>query len=207
MTFAKLQPCTISICASHAGSVRRVAWISFQSDASVSVGLVDSALVLREFETKAFLWNSFNRMTTEFLAPDNPAATKRVYNPHMTFHPPHWLHLTEQKGSAAKKPFEAIAPIELAVRQQGVVPWVRFTSKPLAKIAPSPKDQKRQAIVLEASLSNSIRVAVDFVSPGDISTDAELGRPAWFDHGAYRVRVSVAEATGQSASIGWIHQS
>ena len=208
MTTAKLPASAITIWATHGGKHYRIGWLSLQSDSSISVGLVDSALILRDFEVKAFVWSAFNRVTTEFLAPDNTAATKRVYSPHMTFHPPHTLHLTEQKGGTTKrKPFEAIADIDLAVRQQGTVPWVRFTSKPVSKISPSAKDQKRQAIEVAVDLANSIRLSVDFVAPADTTADAALGAATWFDHGAYRVRVSVIEAPGQPASIGWIHQS
>lgn len=208
MTSPKLAASAITIGATSASKYHRIGWLSLQPDGSISVGLVDSALILRDFEAKAFVWSAFNRVTTEFLAPDDTAATKRVYNPHMTFHPPHWLHLTEQKGSASKrKPFEAIADIELAVRQQGIVPWVRFTSKSIAKITATAKDQKRQGIEVAADPSDSIRLAVDFVAQGDTSVDPALGASTWFDHGPYRVRVSVKVAPAQSASIGWIHQN
>ncbi|MBT2299259.1 hypothetical protein J7E70_02165 [Variovorax paradoxus] len=198
----------LTLGAQNAGRFYRLGWVSLQSDESISVGLVDSALVLRDFEAKKFVWSAFNRMTTEFLAPHDPSASRRVYSPHLTFHPPEWLHLTEQKGSASKRvPFEAIAPIELAVRQQGIVPWVRFTSKPLSKITPTPVNGKRETIEIQADLQMSVRISVDFVPPGDSTVDPDLGHSEWFDHGDYRVRVALSETPAQAAALGWIHQN
>jgi hypothetical protein len=204
----KLAASAITIGAQCGGKFHRIGWVSLQADGAISVGLSDSALILRDFEAKAFLWNAFNRTTVEFYVPHDPTASRRVYGPHMTFHPPGWLHLTEQKGGASKRsPFQAITDIALMVRQQGVVPWIRFTSKPVGKIDGAVKNAGRQAIEIAADAASSICLSVDFVPANDAIVDAELGVAEWVDHGAYRLRVSLAETTGQPASIGWIHQS
>jgi hypothetical protein len=123
----------ITLCAECEGKILRIGWVSLQPDGSVSVGLNDRALIVRHFEEKQFLWNVFNRITVEYFVPDDPLASRSVAQPHLTFHPPHWFHLT---GGPKRKLFEGIADIELAVRQQGTVPWVRFISKPLEERRP-----------------------------------------------------------------------
>lgn len=121
----------ITLCAQYGPKDLRIGWVSLQGDGSMSAGLNDRALMIRDFEARQFVWSAFNRETLAFVAPDDPAATRSVVRPHMTFHPPHWLHLTDGSG---RHPFEAIADIELAVQQQGTVPWIRFASKPVAKL-------------------------------------------------------------------------
>jgi hypothetical protein len=58
------------------------------------------------------------------------------------------------------------------------------------------------------SLECSVKLAVDFVAPGDVTAEPDVLGTEWFDHHGYRIRVSAAEARGQQyATLGWFHES
>jgi hypothetical protein len=119
----------ITLCATAGGKVLRIGWISLQPNGDISAGLNDRAFIARDFDATQFVWSAFNRVRVEYLVPSDPKAAQAIVQPHLTFHVPHYLHLTS-KGS--RESFRAIADIALAVQQQGEVPWVRFISKPLS---------------------------------------------------------------------------
>ena len=166
-----------------------------------------------DFEAKKFVWSAFNRMRVAYFLPEDPRAAVPLMEPHLTFHAPDWMHLTAKNKKFHDKPFEAIAPIELAVSQQGVVPWVRFISRRVGALAnagmPRTNERHQPALMFDApSLECSVKLAVDFVAPGDTVPEPGVLGTEWFDHGPYRVRVSAAVAPGQQyATLGWFHES
>ena len=204
----------ITVCAAFNDVAYRVGWVSLQPGGDVSVGLNARALVTPDFEAKEFVWSAFNRIQVAYFVPEDPRAAKPLMEPHLTFHAPDYLHLTAKNKKGKGKPFEAIAPIELAVRQQGVVPWVRFISRRVGLLAQVGAamggTRHRQHVVTfqVPSLECSVKLAVDFVAQGDATPDTGVLGTEWFDNGPYRLRISAAEARGQQyATLGWLHES
>lgn len=206
----------LTICAEHAGKQLRVAWVSLQPDGSISVGLHDRALIVRDFQHQSFVWSAFNRETLVFVVPHNPEAMKSVAQPHISFHPPkvingvphgEWFHVTDGKG---KRLFEAIAPMELAVYQQGEVPWIRFVSKPVSELAEA-KGLRAQGLnrVIAVPVENSDRsvaLSVDFIASGSTNNFAGAEVNEFIDHGKYCLRLAISLIPGQKATLAWIHQ-
>lgn len=192
----------------------RIGYISLQPRGDVTVGLNDRALIARDFTVKKFVWSAFNRIRVAYFVPEEPRAAQPLVQPHLTFHAPDWVHLTAANKKGKEKPFEAIAPMGLAVQQQGTVPWVRFVSKRVAALKPASglraganhaQDVLSFAV---ASLDSSIQLAVDFVAPGDNTPESSVLGSAWYDHEGYRLRVSATEVSGQQhATLGWFHES
>lgn len=206
----------VAICAEHSGRQLRVAWVSLQPDGSISVGLNDRALVVRDFQHQAFVWSAYNRETLVFVVPDDPAAMRTVSQPHISFHPAktikgvehgEWVHVTDAKG---RRLFEAIAPMGLALSQQSEVPWVRFVSKPISGLAEA-KGLRAQGLnrviaVPVATADVSIGLALDFVAPGTANGFPGAVLSEFIDHSEYRIRIAVSFLPGQKATLGWIHQ-
>jgi hypothetical protein len=192
------------------GEYRRVGWITLdQADQGISIGLSDRALTIRDFKAQEFVWSAFNRRTLNFIALDADSPMRSVKNPHLTFHPPHWFHLTE--GTRKRKPFEAIADISLALDQQGEVPWVRFVSKAFVEMPvalPSIAANQEVIVVEITSKDRSVTVSMDFVLKG--LRGPKINNVAFcefYDSGDYTARVVISEVPGQRATLGWIHQS
>lgn len=198
----------LTLCASLEGRSYRIGWISLQPNGDISVGLNDRAFIAREFAAQQFVWSAFNRIHVAYLVPDDPRAEKPIDQPHLTFHVPAYLHLTS-KGSRVT--FEAIADIALAVDQQGEVPWVRFTSRPLSGLKEAKggsRDVAQRNIEFAATAADrSIELAVDFVRRGDTAALVGAGHCEWVDHGQYRLRISATERAAQRATLGWLHES
>lgn len=198
-----------TICGESGGRIFRVGWISLsRRDSGTSVGLCDRALMVRDFEAKKFLWNAYHRQTTHFSASDAPLAMRSVLNPHMTFHPPARLHLTE--GHGGKKPFQAFADIPTALTQQTVVPWIRFVSKPLralGQIAASQVTAPSFIKIEVPSPDRSMAINVDFVALGSAPVPAnDLLFSKIFTFDVYAIRIDVRSVPGQQAILGWMHQ-
>ena len=105
-----------------------VAWLSFQPDGSISFGLQDRTYISPKFKAQHFVWSAYNRAKLEYFVPSSPEELEQVTNPHFTFHPPHWFRLRANKEEAL---FEAIADLDLTLRQDHAMPWIRAFSGPL----------------------------------------------------------------------------
>ncbi|MDM0022187.1 hypothetical protein [Variovorax saccharolyticus] len=190
------------------GKSYRIGWISLQPNGDISGGLNDRAFVAREFTAQLFVWSVFNRVRVAYLVPDDPKAARPIDQPHLTFHVPAYLHLTS-KGNRVT--FEAIADIALAVDQQGEVPWVRFTSRPLSSLTEAKggtRDIAQRTVEFAATAADrSIELAVDFVRPGDTTALTGANHCEWLDHGACRLRISATECAPQRPTLGWFHES
>jgi hypothetical protein len=75
-----------------------IAWIGFQPDDSVSVGLRDRAFIAPDFQAQNDLFNIDNRTAVRYLMPQATDKLRSVENPHFTFHPPMTLHVRETNG-------------------------------------------------------------------------------------------------------------
>lgn len=207
----------LSICALVAGAQRRVAWVSLMPEGDVSVGLCDRALAVRDFEAQSFVWSAFNRREVAWVVPHEPHAMVAISQPHITFHPARvvngidsgeWFHVRGNKG---KPMYEAIAPMELAVDQQGIVPWVRFISKPVSGLTEAKGlrsgPMTRVICVPFDDATRSIGVSVDFVGPGVTDPFPGAMLTEFLDHTKYRLRVTLSQLPGQVATLGWIRQN
>ncbi|CAN7142236.1 MULTISPECIES: hypothetical protein [unclassified Variovorax] len=198
----------ITLCATVSGKLLRIGWVSLQPNGDISVGLNDRTFVAREFAAQQFVWSAFNRMRVAYLVPDDPKAVKPIDQPHLTFHVPAYLHLTSRSN---KVTFEAIADIAFAVAQQGEVPWVRFTSRPLSTLKEAKggaRDVAQRSIQFAATAAHrSIELAVDFVRPGDTTELLGALHCEWVDHGPYRLRISATERDAQRPMLAWFHES
>ncbi len=194
--------------ASVGDSDRRLLWISFQPDGSVSVGLSDRSYVAPDFKAQLFVWSAFNRETLHYVVPsESTADLKSIRNPHLTFHPPGWFHLTANDG---RRLFEGIGDLEIMLDQGQLVPWIRFVSKPVAKLSAAgiPRKPGRTSVVKIAVPNDacSVGVGVDFVriASGPPIPDALLDRYIpWRD---YFVRVHAIALLPQVATLSWFHQ-
>jgi hypothetical protein len=94
---------------------RSVAWLSLQSDGSISVGLTDRTFVSPTFQARNFVWNLYNRVELEYIVAHTPEALEPVPNPHLTFHPPIYFHL---RANGQEELWAGIAEPRLMLRSR-----------------------------------------------------------------------------------------
>jgi hypothetical protein len=186
----------------------RIGWISLQPDGSVSVGLNDRAFVSPDFKAQNFVWSVYNRETIQYLVQSDPATLRPVPQPHLNFHPPHWFHL---RGNGGKKLFEGIGDLPLMLRQDGIVPWIRFVSKRVAKLpgAGLPRNPERtRTIAIPLSTADcSVGLAVDFLRADlDPPHAEELLVSEAIEWRGYKLLVSAVTPASQIATLSWFHQ-
>lgn len=186
---------------------RRIAWVGLQPDGSVSVGLSDKTFVALDFKAQNFVWSVFNRGTLHYLVSSDPGSLRPIRNPHLTYHPPHDFHL---KTNGGQKLFEGIGDLGIMLRRDGVVPWIRFVSRPVSEIrdAGSPRDPARpEEVIVQAPRGDcSIGLGVDFVAEEARATPAGalLSRSIrWQD---YWLHFHAVALPGQIATLSWFHQ-
>lgn len=155
----------IQVCGTLDEVVRSVGWVSRQPDGAISVGLSDRTFVSPNFRSRDFLWNAYNRITLEYRIAHTPDALEPISNPHLTFHPPIYFHLREDRGPEL---WAGIADVWIMLTQERRVPWVRYVSKPFSelKIASAPRNPSITMIQKKVAVPNaecSIGLAVDFV--------------------------------------------
>lgn len=197
----------IVVTAETGGTARRIGWIGIQPDGSVSVGLNDRTFVSPDFKAQNFVWSAYNRQTIQYLVPTTRDGLRGIRNPHLTFHPPHWFHLRETNG---KRLFEGIGDLDLMLRQDGTVPWVRFVSKQVSTLAPAANPRKpertRFITVRPGTEECSIGLAVDFVR-ADVAVKPDgLLSSELFACSAYTLHVSTISLPTQIATLSWYHQ-
>jgi hypothetical protein len=116
--------------ASHVGQDVNVEYVSFQGDGSISFGLTDRTFIVPRHRERRFVWNAYNRITVQYVMPNNPNALLPVQNPHFTFHPDAMFHLKSNKDKKADDEaiFEGIADVGIVLDQQEEMPWIRTIS-------------------------------------------------------------------------------
>lgn len=192
--------------------------MSLQPDGSVSVGLADKAFVSPDFNAQNFVWSAFNRLPLKYNVQSDAATLKPIRNPHLTFHPPNWFHLKGLKGlrgSEEKRLWEGIGDLEIMLRQDGQVPWVRFVSKrvsdlPSAGLPERPDRAKPYEIksleIKPQSDQSSIGLALDFVSSGTVLDEHEFLASAIIPWQGYSLHIHATELPAQVATLAWLHQ-
>ena len=189
------------------GKPRRIGWVSLQPNGSVSVGLNDKTFVSPDFKAKNFLWNAYNRETLHYLVTSDATTLTAVRNPHLTFHPPNWFHL---KANGGKTLFEGIGDLPIMLEQDGVVPWVRFVSRPIVDLSgaglPRKPDRVRVLKIDPRTQPCSIGLGVDFrrvdVDPPD-QPELLSELVPWQ---GYTLHVHAVALPSQIATLSWFHQ-
>lgn len=186
---------------------KNVAWISLQPGGGISVGLRDRVFVSPHFRARSFLWNVYNRVTTEYLVRHTPEALKAVRNPHLTFHPPIYFHLRENDQEEL---FAGIADVAIMLEMDGIVPWIRFISKPYSAIPDlgygRGSIERQEAKVSLPSEQESVAVSIDFVRCGTPLKE-EHGLSLVYKHFGRCLHIYANPCEGQIATLAWYHQS
>jgi hypothetical protein len=104
----------------HGGRIVPVGWVSFQPDGSISFGLRDRTFVLESGRARINLWNAYNRVQIQYVAPKVTEPLLPVENPHFTFHPPVHFQLKSnaQRTSKDEQIFSGIADVQITLMQQ-----------------------------------------------------------------------------------------
>jgi len=194
--------------AERENGLAQFAWINFQKDGSISVGLNERVFSPPDLDEQFGVWSAFNRRQIEYVVGHDPRALKPIKGAHLTFHPPGHFHLTKGKG---QKPFQGIALVDLAVRQDGHMPWARIASKPVSKLQPAAKGRPgiaaEELILPKRAGEYSMGLSIDFLDP---NLSYKLTSPQNQKHVAWHSRlilISVEHLDPQKIStIGWIHQ-
>jgi hypothetical protein len=194
------------IIAEVGGQLRRIAWISFQDDGSISFGLLDRTYISPHMRDRIFVWNAYNRVKIEYRIPSDPSALEKVVNPHFTYHPKSALfHLRAYRDSAI---FEAIADVPITLQQDGYMPWLRTISAPITKLkasGPRRDGANTDDIVFTLPVGpSSVRIDLDFIPPELVGKYDDLSCRSfvWNDVG---LRLTLSFTYPQTATLWWFH--
>ncbi|WP_156902700.1 hypothetical protein [Achromobacter sp. MFA1 R4] len=188
--------------------VAQFAWLNFQKDGSISIGLNDRVFSPPDLGHHFGVWSAFNREKLEYVVGHDPKALKPIGSAHLTFHPPIHFHLTKGKG---QKPFQGIADVDLTVKQDGFMPWARIVSKPVSKLPPAsngrPGKSAEDLVLPKRDGEYSMGLRVDFLDPSHTYAP-QLNRfekqVAWHSR---LISVSVEYLEPQQVStMAWTHQ-
>jgi hypothetical protein len=198
----------------YGGRVVSVAWVSFQPDGSISFGLRDRTFVLESARVRSNLWNAYNRIQIQYVAPNVAEPILPVANPHFTFHPPVHFHLksNSQRASEDDQIFSGIADVQITLTQQVEMPWIRATSAPLNDLKQSSAradgiPTEDLAIAVPAIFAAaSAAIEIDFIRLEDVrpGLDGPTWEIAW--HG-FAIRISLKSVGPQMATLSWFHSS
>lgn len=195
------------ICYEHKGRRTNIAWVSFQPDGSVSFGLHDKSYVASRFKEQRFVWNAYNRVETQYLVQSSAQGLRPITNPHFTFHPAAFFHLKANQEAI----FEGIADVELVLKQQLYMPWIRAASNPLHTL-PLTGSRADGIDTEEWCLSvpldfGSVLLAVDFLAVGIPQRLLPAPHQVVPDvpWRGMVVRVSVQLGGPQIATLSWFH--
>ena len=149
--------------------------------------------------------NYYNRAKIEYFVPSSPEELEQVTSPHFTFHPPHWFHLRANKEEAL---FEAIADLDLTLRQDHEMPWIRAFSGPLNSLKSGGTRQDRvvaDSLTIQVPTGHaSLRIAIDFVTlqAANHIGDASCWHLPWHN---VALRVTLAFTYPRIATLWWFH--
>jgi hypothetical protein len=163
------------------GDRSKVAWINLLKDKSISVGLAD-----RSIRVDALLTES-----QKVVQLDRP-----LDNPHMTFHPPAWVHLR----SRGRK------PIYQGLTWTDHSPWIRFISNPLRNLNASAAGRGGSVKIMPLrvdTLDVSAQVCIDFVTQ---LPPASLHPTVWrvIPWGDVSIGIAVRRLPPQSANLEFV---
>lgn len=186
---------------------KRIGWVSLQPDGSVSVGLSDSTFVSPDFKAQNFVWSADHRRTIHYLISSDSRTLRPIRNPHLSFHPPHDFHLHANGGNML---FEGIADLDLMLRQDGIVPWIRFVSRAVGRLADAglTRNPGRARVVLIDAPSEdcSVGFGVDFAAQEQSSRPSDVLVSEWVQWRTYWLHLHGVALPPQVATLSWFHQ-
>jgi hypothetical protein len=142
------------------GTARRLAWISFQADGSISVGLNDRAFRVPQVEA---IDGPGKPVTVDHTIRHPPRGYE---SPHFTFHPPAKMHFGVE---GEDKLHSWLSMVTLDVADHSVCPWITLWTRRLDEL-PSHESAPRRsdvpvAVDWKGDLAASARLDFDFVAP------------------------------------------
>jgi hypothetical protein len=190
----------------------RIAWLSFQSDGSISFGLQEKTFVSPKLRIRQGLWNAFNRRRLRFEIPSDPDALTPIRNPHFTYHPPGLFHLkaNTDRSSEDEEIFRGVARVAVVLDQETKMPWVKAITGPLCQLPSggvrSDSIKAEELVLTVPSDRMSMCIAIDFVKPeyaGQIEYLSCWCVP-WHD---VALRIALSFTFPQIPMLTWRHDS
>jgi hypothetical protein len=171
-------------------------WLSFQPDGSISCGLSYNTFISPKLKGRHFSWNLFKEIQLQDQVPSDPSALEPVHNPLFTYQPQrHWFQLMANTVREEHELFAAIVDMELTLRQQSRMPWIRAVSAPLVTLPThafrSPEGPVEEFIMFVPGehLSACIELTFEKSSASELRWDQTTWCIAWHNV-ALRIRLS-----------------
>jgi hypothetical protein len=195
-----------NLCCQTPSQKLRLAWISLQTDGSISFGL-NKTFISPKFKERRFIWNAYNRVRSNYIVQSDSSALEAVRKPHFTYHPPHWFHLKDDGPSKGEALFEAIADLDLTLRQEREMPWIRAISDRLSDIDAAQERHgalANETIIAVPDERLSVRMELDFVRGESIATEKSdsITYITWRDA---TLRVRLWFAAPSIATLAWFY--
>ena len=119
----------IRLLTEHDGLLRSFAWVSLLDDGAVSVGFLDKTFRVPALASKVEVDGVVHRQTVDLKSIHGNEA---ISNPHFTFHPSAYYHL---RANGEAELFSGLLMVDLVVQNEGVLPWIRVISNPVASLS------------------------------------------------------------------------
>jgi hypothetical protein len=191
----------IRLLTEHVGLLRSFAWVSLLDDGSVSVGLLDKDFRVPALASEVEVDGVVHRQTVDLRSAHGDEA---ISNPHFTFHPPAYYHL---RANHKAKLFSGLLMVDLVVQSEGVLPWIRAVSNPVAKLGRvqgSPHKPQVEVVRLQLPSEDlSVSVEVDFVAAN--ARDGASPKDLFRELGGRTIRVRAFHVEAQMATLWWNH--
>ena len=129
-----------------------------------------------------------------------------IENPHLTFHPPNYFHLTDGRNEV----WAGIADVPITLAQDGRLQSLRFTSRPASDLRePGPIRGDAPASffsVFVDSFDRSVTLGIDIVQLGARPIEPTALRNDHLDWGAFTFHVFARHVPSQVPTLAWYHQ-
>ena len=193
----------IRLVTEHGGLLRSFAWISLLDNGSVSVGLLDKSFRVPALASEIEVNGVLHKQVVDLRASHGEDA---ISNPHFTFHPLAYYHL---RANGKAELFSGLLMVDVVVQSEGVLPWIRAVSNPVAnlkRLEKSPHGRKVEFIRLQMpSEEKSVALEVDFVASG--ARNEASPKDLLFEGGGRLLRVRAFHVESQKATLWWNHAS
>jgi hypothetical protein len=184
--------------------------LSFQPDGAISFGLNDRTYIAPKFKAESMVWNAYNRIGIEYVVAHDHSSLEPVRNPHFTYHPALVFQLKDEAAPGRDFLFRGIADVGITLEQEGTMPWIRATSGRLADLPVGGKRADGIAVTELTVVADvedvSVRMAIDFVRPGDVRevTPPGVWDTSWKEVG---LRLVVSTCAPQLPTLSWFYFS
>jgi hypothetical protein len=128
--------------------------------------------------------------------PSSPTAPRAIENPHFTYHPMAYFHLTA--GNGGEEIFSSILLLEQYFVGDHLLPWVRATTAPIRKL---PTGGPLRAADEE---SKSVEISLALLAPG-VATMRNTQPALHFATPSATVQISAVLVPPQNATLSWFH--